>query len=198
MTFDPAWEAEHARREWGTIPNLYLVRFLARTFAGKQDLMFLDIGAGIGANTFWLARFGKVFALDGSATALHRLYDRALEEGYGPMIVTHVGDMATVKFDKVSFDCIVDVASLQCLPLDEATAVIQRARAWLKPNGDFFSFTDAGSDKSLHTVGSVYERTQQQVQTIFAGYDVKVGSEVVDRPDGKSTRAWIVEAKVQR
>lgn len=198
MTFDPAWEAEHKRRQWGMIANQHLARFVVRTFSNAdQAPKFLDIGAGAGAQTRFISEYGPVVALDGSASALDRITDSHWANDIFGQVYVHQSDIATCTFPEASFDCIVEVASLQCLPLAEATAVVQNARRWLRPNGWFFSYTDAGSHKSLHTVGTVYDRTNAQVRKMFDGYKVALGVETVDRPDKSSTRYWIIEAQVR-
>lgn len=194
MTFDPAWEAEHARRQWGTIANHHLARFVARTYPGHEMVRFLDVGAGAGAQTLWLAQRGNVLAFDGSDAALRRIAKAA---GWSSRVffehseITKFGD----ECDGI-FDCVVDVASLQCVPDDDAAAFIGRMRKALAPGGTFFSFTDAGSDPKLHTIGKVYPRTHKMVRAMFGGYTCKIGQETVDRPDGTSTRHWIIEARV--
>lgn len=197
MTFDPAWEAEHKKRRWGAVPNEHLVRFVSRHFAECVGCRFLDIGAGAGAQTMFLAQFGIVTALDASSSALQRIEMLSRDTCFAPKISFHQADIATATYQRQSLDCIVDVASLQCLSLDQADDFVQRARLWLKPNGCFFSYTDAGSDKSLHTIGTVYPRTHAQVRKMFRGYSFAIGNEVVDRPDGPSTRHLIIEARVQ-
>jgi SAM-dependent methyltransferase len=191
MTFDHAWEAEHARRQWGTLANEHLVRFITRNYAEGSLCHFLDLGAGAGAQSMFLSNHGRVVAVDGSQTALDRIRHAT------PCIVTQCIDLVELQFPQYQFDCIVDVASLQCLPIDEAWVIIKRARRWLKPGGFFFSFTDAGSDPALHTIGAVYPRTELELTHMFSGYDVRRGSETVERPDGTRTAHWIIEAKVK-
>lgn len=197
MTFDPAWDAAHTRRRWGRVPCVHMVRFLAREFSKPGEYRFLDIGAGSGAQTAWLAELGKVTALEGSQAALDRIADLVMPGKFGNNITTMKADIGTANFPDHTFDCIVDVASLQHLPHDDAKHVIQRARRWLKPGGWFFQVTDGGSDTRVYTVGTVYDRTIAQVVHMFGGYAFRHGYEDVQRPDGVSTRHWIVEAKVQ-
>lgn len=191
MTFDAAWETEHARRAWGAYPCEHLVRFVSRNAWPRNDLQFLDLGCGAGAQSIFLAKHGRVVAVDGSQSAIDRINCKA------SCIVTQCLDLCDLRFPDHKFDCIVDVASLQCLPFNDAKAIIQRARRWLKPDGWFFSFTDGGTDSRLHTVGIVQSRSLGEVISMFEGYDHKIGSEIVTRPDYLATRSWIVEAKVR-
>ena len=95
-----AWESLHAARAWGQYPNEHVVRAVMREFGRREPrnrLGFLDVGAGGGAHTWFLAREGfRVRALDVSQAALRRISSRMTTERIGAAVAYQQCDIARV------------------------------------------------------------------------------------------------------
>lgn len=200
MSFDPAWEAQHAARVWGTWPSEHLVRFMTRNF--PNPVRVLDLGCGAGGQTVFLASQGhQVIAVDGSPSAIDRAratVGSRLGTTVPHTIVFSIADVTDLAVAAESTDCVVDIACLQHLDLAAATAVAHRALAWLKPGGWFFSLMASfASDSDLVSPGGVSVRREfpAGIEAIFAGYRTTIGHERIDRPGGGTIGNWIIEAQ---
>lgn len=199
MSFDPAWEAEHASRPWGQWPSEHLVRFVVRNY--PKPASFLELGCGAGAQVAMLVAAGHtVTGIDGSETALMRAAERMGREfGVNVAVSWAVQDVTTYQATAATFDCVVDVATLQHLSDEDAVAVLDRAYGWLKPGGRFFSLHTAHeADYGLVSGnGAVHVRRagRSEILHLFHRFDVDLGHEVVDRPNGGRVAHWIVEAQ---
>jgi SAM-dependent methyltransferase len=121
------WDSRYAGsdRVWSAAPNAWLAGTIGSWFTGRA----LDLGAGEGRHSVWLAALGwQVTAVDFSATGIER--GRSGAEDVGVEIDWVVADVRTWEpAEGVTFDLIL-VAYLH-LPDD----VLARARDWLAPGG---------------------------------------------------------------
>lgn len=150
MSWDPVWEKIFQQRDtWGNYPPVELVRFIAQNYYRISDrklVRILEIGCGPGAGPSWfIAREGFSFTgIDGSATAIEKARQRFAAEALPGEF--RVGFLDDLPWDDETFDCIVDVACLQCNDEAATKGIIGEIRRLLKPEGHHFSLTaKAGS-----------------------------------------------------
>jgi SAM-dependent methyltransferase len=219
MTIDPSWEAVHSAREWGKYPPEELVRFVAWRYyqrQNRQDVRLLDLGCGLGTGVWFFSREGfHAVGIDGSPSAIARLKDRLTREGLTADL--HVGDVVTslpVLFPEASFDAVVDITCLCCLPSAEARRTIEQVARVLKPGGRFLSmlfdvttwgygegrevephgFTDV-PDGPFKDRGLIRLYAREELEALFAALPI-VGVESTTRTmdNGRRTvKHWVVE-----
>lgn len=126
-----AWDERYRAADlWGSDPNVF-VREVAESLPPGRAL---DVAAGDGRHTLWLARQGwDVDAVDFSAVAMQRGADLAREQGVAPRTRWHVGDVLADPLPTGPFDLVV-VAYLQ-LPAPALHAALTAACARVGPGG---------------------------------------------------------------
>jgi SAM-dependent methyltransferase len=121
------WDSRYAGpdRVWSAAPNAWVAAAIGSWFTGRA----LDLGAGEGRHSVWLAALGwQVTAVDFSATGIER--GRSGAGDVGVEVDWVVADVRTWEPPEgVTFDLVL-VAYLH-LPDD----VLARAREWLAPGG---------------------------------------------------------------
>jgi ubiquinone/menaquinone biosynthesis C-methylase UbiE len=168
MSWDTVWEKIYRSRKWGRYPPEELVRFVARHYYDvpeRSKIRFLELGCGPGSGPSWfIAREGFALAgIDGSAAAIEQAKERFLAEGLRAQFV--VGQLDSLPWPDGSFDCAVDVGSLQCNTEAETRAILREVNRVLKPGGRHFSIASragtwgdgAGSRLDATTLSSVSE-----------------------------------------
>lgn len=130
-----AWDARYAASDlvWGAEPNRWVVRELADLTPGTA----LDLAAGEGRNSIWLARRGwRVTALDFSAVALERGARLAADLPGEAVARLHwqLGDARSWRPPAGRRFDLVLLAYLQ-LPADERRSALRGAAAALAPGG---------------------------------------------------------------
>ena len=72
---DPIWEKIFSKREWGIYPYEEVVKFYKLyNIKFKTKPQVLDIGAGMGANSWFMAKEGgNITALEGSKSAIKKI-----------------------------------------------------------------------------------------------------------------------------
>jgi len=174
---DKAWNDVHKDRVWGRYPPEELVRFISKNFqqpvsepppldglsylpADMSKFKALDLGCGIGACTWYLAREGfRTIGLDGSIEGLKRACVLLEKEnlkaqlvraaglspgtGFGvhapgvPLLVH--GDFLVLPFKDNYFDVTVDVCSIQHNLLEHMQNTLVEVCRVLKKGGLHFS-----------------------------------------------------------
>lgn len=204
MSFDHRWEAWHAEKRRGIYPNEHFVRFVMQNYGAlppdeRAHCAFLDLGCGAGAQTRFLHAEGfRVDAVDASLSACEAL-ERGLPPKYGTFPVPNVFCCNVLNYQAcASYDCVVDVCTLQHLSAAHARAVITDARKWLKPRGRFFSLM-ASLDHLM--TGDLAPRcgSTASVVSLFGPYnwDIITGHEKVVRPGGTQIGHHIIEARLR-
>ncbi len=194
--FDQRWEKIHLQRRWGEFPSEHLVRFVRRHFQRHDEgLVALDLGCGGGAQTNFLAHEGfHVLAVDGSSSALKAVAQRTLPE----LVTVQRKDISNALFYtdcRQEFDLIVDVCTLQHLPLSGAATVVQHAQEWLKPGGWFFSMM-VDEYEVLDETGIVPRCiSHDEVEALFNGYELHLGHVREVRSNNDLIGHWIIEAR---
>ena len=118
MSWDPVWERIFRERaDWGKYPPEELIRFVAKHYyqaPNRSAVRVLETGCGPGGGPGWyLAREGFKYAgIDGSPTAIEKAKLRFEGEKLSGEFVT--GYLDDLPWADNSFDCVVDVACLQC------------------------------------------------------------------------------------
>jgi SAM-dependent methyltransferase len=121
------WDSRYAGsdRVWSAAPNAWVARTVGAWFTG----LALDLGAGEGRHSVWLAALGwQVTAVDFSAAGIER--GRSGAQDVGVEVDWVVADVRTWEPPEgATFDLI--LAAYLHLPDD----VLARARHWLAPGG---------------------------------------------------------------
>jgi SAM-dependent methyltransferase len=142
------WEEIFQQREWGQWPDLSLIRFykgqLQGSWVSHLPPNVLEIGAGSGANLWFLAREGAVVsAVDLSGTAIALAKEKLDLESVGWSRGTLVEERliecsaAEMPFIDSSFDAVVDIECIANMGWNEARRAIKecyrvaRPGAWL-------------------------------------------------------------------
>ncbi|HBE77705.1 MAG TPA: class I SAM-dependent methyltransferase [Firmicutes bacterium] len=143
MSWDPVWESIFREREhWGMYPPLELVRFIAGNYysvADRSKIKILELGCGPGGGPSWyIAREGFSYTgIDGSPTAIEKAKQRfAQEDLQGDFIL---GYFHQLPWDAETFDCVIDVASLQQNSEADAAQVLKEVYRVIKTGGKHFS-----------------------------------------------------------
>src|SRR5947209_316409 len=131
MSWDPMWEEIFRTREWGKYPPEELIRFIARNYYSATDrkqIKILELGCGMGANTWFLAREGfDTYGIDGSQTAIRKAEMRLKEEGLSAHL--RIGEIASLAdyYPAAHFDAVIDIACLEHNRLAEVRSMINQA-----------------------------------------------------------------------
>src|SRR5512135_564240 len=138
------WNHLIASTRQGKYPNELLVRFVARNFYSAPDrslVRFLDLGCGVGANSWYLAHEGfSVVALDSSDIALASLKHRFERERFFLDRVTFErGNIKGWLYPEYHFDCVIDCNTLCHIEEPPFHAI----RDSLKKDGRFFCIAPA-------------------------------------------------------
>ena len=126
------WEQRYLGydEDWGRRPNPPLVDVLSELAIAPGRV--LELGAGHGGDSLWLAREGwTVTAVDVSPTALRRVDEAAAAEGLGNRIRTERHDLAET-FPEGAFDLVTATYFQSPLAFDRAD-ILRRAAAATVP-----------------------------------------------------------------
>lgn len=127
-----AWDERYAGTElvWSAEPN----RFVAAETTDLKPGRALDLAAGEGRNSIWLAKQGwHVTAVDFSAAALAK--GKLLADAQGTTVDWLTADLTTWSPDPEAYDLVL-IAYLH-LPADEMRDVLAKAARSLAPGGTF-------------------------------------------------------------
>jgi len=114
---DPIWRTIFLNKKWGEYPAEEMVRFImyAKNYINKKEVACLDIGCGIGACIWCIAKeIGKVTAMEGTKSALDKVKRlcRKMNIDLENIDICH-GDITFPKdYLNHSFDILVDNYSL--------------------------------------------------------------------------------------
>lgn len=150
-SFDPVWEEKYAAGHGSRYPWDAVVSFVFRNAPrGREraDVRVLELGCGIGANLWFLARENfHATGVDASATAVARAKQRLSEDGLAARI--ELADFTSLPFEDASFDLIVDRASLGCCGTSDMTRALAEAARVARPGGRllFTPYADTHSSR---------------------------------------------------
>lgn len=128
---DPIWELIFSSRSWGKYPPEEVIRFImyVKHYLKRKKLLCLDIGCGIGACTWFIAKeIGRIVAMDGSKSALCNLKKifREFNISLENIELVHGDITFPENYLNNSFDILVDNYSLY------ANSAINIRRAYLQ------------------------------------------------------------------
>lgn len=145
MSWDPVWEQIFRERvQWSKYPPEELIRFMAKHYyavPGRREVKVLEVGCGPGGGPSWyIAREGFCFSgIDGSPTAIERAKARfAQDQLQGEFVL---GSLDQLPWPSETFDCVIDIACLQCNAENETRDILHGVHRVLKLNGRHFSLT---------------------------------------------------------
>lgn len=125
-------------------PNEEMMRFLGRHFSAvprpqRQNVRFLEVGCGSGANLWAIAREGfDTHGIDLSHEGIALCAE--MLEAWGVAAELKVADMTACPYLDGHFDVIVDVFSSYCLTEESADLFLSEVLRLLKLGGLFFSY----------------------------------------------------------
>jgi cyclopropane fatty-acyl-phospholipid synthase-like methyltransferase len=129
------WQKEYKKEEfyWGLKPEKELKEVLKHTPKGVA----LDIGAGEGRNSIFLAKNGfEVEAIDKTKEGLDKC-QKIVKKYYLP-IKTKVIDVKKFKFGENKYSLVLSIAALDFLKLSEIKKIIPKIKKSLKKGGVFY------------------------------------------------------------
>lgn len=139
-SWDPVWEKIHSSEEWGRYPTEDLIRFVARNYyksKSRQDVKFMDLGCGAGASSWYLAREGfQVTGVDGSQSAIDKAKIYLEKENLKAEF--KVVDFIKIPYTDKTFNCVIDIASIQHNPKNMIPKILDEVYRILKRGGKFF------------------------------------------------------------
>lgn len=99
-----------------------------------ESPIILDVGCGPGKQTFDLAKLtnGKIFALDNHKPYLDQIDKKVKEQNFSNRIITQLGDMNDLPFDKNIFDIIWAEGAVYIMGIGRAIEIWKK---YLKSNG---------------------------------------------------------------
>lgn len=163
-SWDSIWEKIFSTQEWGKYPPEHVIRFIARRFykvPDRRQIKLLDIGAGTGACTWFMAREGfDVSSIEASPSAVQQARERFAREGL-------TGDLREGNFGQLpwpdhTFDAVVENISLCCNPFAQCQQVVAEVRRVLKPRGHFLS-SNLSNETSGASTGEKVGRNEYRV-----------------------------------
>lgn len=181
-------EYKEYRCYWGVKPSRIVVR--AATEAGGHEA--LDLGAGEGRNTLYLARHGfSVAAVDLSGVGLEKLAQLAAREHLP--VATVVADLRSYRI-RDRYDLIVLTSVLHFLPRQDALDVIRRVKQATSRGGlnVIHVFTTNNPAKAF---AHLYE--PGELAGLYADWEILTYREFITRPerhgDGAPHRHGVAE-----
>ena len=140
MTWDKNWEKFYKNFSGNRYPEPILIRLIAKNFfriKKRKKIKILDLGCGEGANLWFLAREGfDAYGIDGSKTVIDRAQKLIKKENLKAKLV--LGDFRNLPYEGMSFDAVIDMASLQHNDDDSVKIVLDEIIRILKPGGRYF------------------------------------------------------------
>jgi ubiquinone/menaquinone biosynthesis C-methylase UbiE len=216
-SFDPVWERIHSTQAWGRYPQEHVIRFVARNFYGAPDrraVKLLDVGAGQGACTWFMAREGfSVSALD-CAPAVEKIVQRLSAEKLD--VDARAGDAVSLPWADDTFDGAVDNFCLCTVPTVDVKRALAEVHRVLRPGGVFLTacFNDrttgyglgdevepggfvAIREGALANLGLNVFRTRPQLDVLLAAFTDRVYENISWTANGMRERyeAWVVACK---
>ena len=196
-----AWEDVFQSQEWGKYPPEELIRFIAKNYYksnNRDAVKILDIGCGTGACTWYLSREGfSAYGIDGSVSAIKRGKKRFAAEALSGEFI--VGDIAKIPYVAESFDCVIDICSIQHNESVFAQKIVQECYRVLKKDGLFFSMLASYGSWTEPFEGKGYLKFYKinDVNQLFKNFSI-LSSETSERTycnRTKKIKHWVVNVK---
>jgi len=152
------WKDEYKKKSfyWGLKPDLELENVL--NYAKKG--VALDIGAGEGRNSIFLAKNGfEVEAIDKVAEGLKKCSKLSAEKNLP--IKTQKVNVTDFKFEENKYSLIISVASIDFLKLSEIEKIIVKIKKSLKEGGILYLFVFSIKDPAFVRCREKLEMTEE-------------------------------------
>lgn len=144
------------RTFWETVADEFIP--VAFRWREKQKQTVLDLGCGLGRNTFFLAELGfAVTAVDLSTSGIERLATGIADRDLGDKIQAFVCDMLALPFGPNTFDCVLAFHSIYHTDLRGLRSIISATTNILKDDGEIFCTFNSKQNPSFR------ERSSQRV-----------------------------------
>ena len=141
--WNKGWDKVFKNSDWGKYPGEELIRFIARNFydePNRKDIRILEVGCGIGANLWFLAREGfNTYGIDGSQIAIEQA--KSYLAGEGLVADIQKGDAMYLPYPDLTFDAVIDVECIYANSLVDSEKILNEVYRVLKPDGAIFSKT---------------------------------------------------------
>ncbi len=134
-------------------PNEELIRFLGRDFFGtnkkvRQKIKMLEVGCGMGANLWPIAREGfSTYGIDISEKSIKLA--RKYLMSWGVNADLRKANMVKLPYKQNFFEVVFDVFSSYCLTTKEYEIFLHEVRRVLKKGGKFFSYTPSVTSQAF-------------------------------------------------
>ncbi len=130
-------EYENSICFWGTKPAKFVQLFVDKYAGDLTGKKILDIGAGEGKNSVFLATHGaQIIAVDISEIALQRFNQQPGYDECKDKFLCITADLKNINFLSNSFDAVVAYGVLHCLENnEEIKEVVTRIKNWVKKDG---------------------------------------------------------------
>jgi|SRR3989338_3843502 len=198
--WDSVWERIFSDREWGCYPEIPVVRFIANNFynlthKNRSKIKILDLGCGIGAHTWYLAREGfSVYGIDGSKTAVKLTRKRLAEENLKAQIT--VGDMIRLPYNSNFFDAVIDSSAIQHNHLKSIKRIIKEVHRVLNFKGKLFSVLVCHDEHLKKDFGKIHYFAKTEIPELFSKFSKLIinYNEFTRGTDHNFHKSWLVEA----
>jgi tellurite methyltransferase len=131
---------------WEKEPAKYVKLLSTEVVKSFNGLYILDLGAGEGKNSVYLANLGAIInAIDLSPIALSRFDQQPNYQQCKERIYRTTMDIRSLEFSDRTFDVVVAYGILHCLSSkEEINRMVTKIKRWIKPKGYFVcaTFTD--------------------------------------------------------
>jgi 2-polyprenyl-3-methyl-5-hydroxy-6-metoxy-1,4-benzoquinol methylase len=170
------WETIYQKNSWGRYPSEELVRFIARNFYEKKNhanIKFLDLGCGGGSSSLYLSQEGfSVYGIDSSKTAVKKT--KLLLKKHNLSGKFQVMDFSELDFLDNTFNCIIDICSLQHNKPIEIAKILHLLKIFLKPDGKFFSIIVGKGTKSelFMNKGFIHYYTKNEIKKLYKQFKI--------------------------
>ena len=128
--WDKGWDKIFSKTEWGKYPSEELIRFISRNFyaePNRKDIRILEVGCGIGANLWFLAREGfNTFGIDGSQIAIEQA--KSYLAGEGLVADIQKGDAMYLPYPDLTFDAVIDVECIYANSLVDSEKILNEVK----------------------------------------------------------------------
>jgi SAM-dependent methyltransferase len=164
--WDKGWDKIFLNYEWGKYPSEELIRFIARKFyatPNRSDIRILEVGCGVGANLWYLAREGfNAFGLDGSQIAVNNAFTYLKNDGL--MADIKQGDAMNLPYPDSFFDAVIDIECIYANSLHDTKIILSEIHRVLKPSGNIFSKTFATGMSGENTAISLLNELHTYIE----------------------------------
>lgn len=168
------WDEQYKNGQGRYFPNEELVRFLGRTYGPMPNkkgglLTAIDIGSGVGGNTWALAQWRFfTYGLEVSAEAIRLANDHAVLNRFQAMKeFRQYKAPGPVNLPARSASLVIDIQTIQHLTDEEHVAMYTEIRRLLGHGGRFFAVHWAGTEEAAEKIFPAHPELKKWKQAVF-------------------------------